>query len=184
MRYPRVALNLLVALVVAAPTLHTGPGITPGANSTPAPIMVSASFSFPESAPAAKPAAKKKPKPVVHKKKHKAKKHKAKKKRVVHKRLSPKTQAKRYAASRLSSRQYRCLVKLWNRESGWRHTAYNRSSGAYGIPQSLPGSKMRSAGRDWRTNPVTQVKWGLGYIRSRYGSPCGALSNSNRRGWY
>ncbi|MBT0770478.1 transglycosylase SLT domain-containing protein [Kineosporia sp. J2-2] len=82
------------------------------------------------------------------------------------------------------SGQYTCLVKLWNKESGWRHTAANSSSGAYGIPQSLPGSKMATAGKDWRTNPATQIKWGLNYIEDRYGSPCGAWAHSRSTGWY
>ena len=80
--------------------------------------------------------------------------------------------------------QMPCLDKLWKKESGWNHKASNRSSGAYGIPQSLPGSKMRSAGSDWRTNPATQIKWGLGYIKGRYGTPCGAWAHSQSRGWY
>jgi hypothetical protein len=80
--------------------------------------------------------------------------------------------------------QMPCLDKLWKKESGWNHKASNRSSGAYGIPQSLPGSKMASAGSDWRTNPATQIKWGLGYIKGRYGSPCGAWSHSQSHGWY
>ncbi len=80
--------------------------------------------------------------------------------------------------------QYSCLVKLWERESNWRWNALNSSSGAYGIPQSLPGSKMASAGADWRTNPETQIKWGIGYISGRYGSPCGALAHSNEHNWY
>lgn len=91
---------------------------------------------------------------------------------------------KAYAASRLSGTQYRCLVVLWNRESGWNPRADNPTSSAYGIPQALPGSKMASAGSDWRTNPITQVKWGLGYIAGRYGSPCNALGHSNSHGWY
>ncbi|WP_235833985.1 aggregation-promoting factor C-terminal-like domain-containing protein [Actinomadura logoneensis] len=82
-----------------------------------------------------------------------------------------------------SNRQYKCLVKLWNRESHWNHKAGN-ASGAYGIPQALPGRKMRSAGKDWRTNPKTQIKWGLRYIKGRYGTPCRALGHSNARGWY
>ena len=91
--------------------------------------------------------------------------------------------AKAYAASRLpsygwGSDQFRCLDLLWTRESGWRADAYNGSSGAYGIPQSLPGSKMASAGADWRTNAATQINWGLGYIDARYGSPCGAWAHS------
>jgi hypothetical protein len=80
--------------------------------------------------------------------------------------------------------QFPCLNKLWNKESNWRHTASNPSSGAYGIPQALPGSKMGSAGSDWRSNPATQIKWGLGYIEGRYGSPCKAWSHSQSVGWY
>ncbi len=80
--------------------------------------------------------------------------------------------------------QYSCLVKLWERESNWRWNAENRSSGAYGIPQSLPASKMASAGPDWRTNPETQIRWGLGYIDGRYGKPCSALAHSDKHNWY
>ena len=80
--------------------------------------------------------------------------------------------------------QFSCLVKLWERESNWRVNALNKSSGAYGIPQSLPGAKMASAGSDWRTNPETQIKWGIGYISGRYGTPCGALAHSNEHNWY
>ncbi|MDN5796960.1 MAG: lytic transglycosylase domain-containing protein [Intrasporangium sp.] len=85
-----------------------------------------------------------------------------------------------------SQAQYSCLVTLWNGESDWRWTASNPSSGAYGIPQSLPGSKMAKFGNDWRTNPVTQMKWGLWYIEQSYGSPCDALSfwQSNSPHWY
>ncbi|MEO5876461.1 MAG: transglycosylase SLT domain-containing protein [Streptosporangiaceae bacterium] len=82
-----------------------------------------------------------------------------------------------------SKRQYRCLVLLWTKESNWNHRAGN-GSGAYGIPQALPGGKMRSAGRDWRTNPKTQIKWGLRYIKSRYHTPCRAWSHSRATGWY
>ena len=80
--------------------------------------------------------------------------------------------------------QFSCLVQLWNKESGWRVNAENRSSGAYGIPQALPGSKMGSVGADWRTNPATQITWGLGYIGGRYGTPCGAWSSFLGKGWY
>ena len=80
--------------------------------------------------------------------------------------------------------QFSCLVTLWNRESNWNYTARNASSGAYGIPQALPGSKMASAGADWATNPATQIKWGLGYIAGRYGTPCNALGHSYSVGWY
>lgn len=80
--------------------------------------------------------------------------------------------------------QFACLVALWNKESGWRVNAYNASSGAYGIPQALPGNKMGSAGADWETNPATQISWGLGYIGGRYGTPCGAWNHSQSVGWY
>jgi uncharacterized protein YabE (DUF348 family) len=80
--------------------------------------------------------------------------------------------------------QFSCLDSLWTKESGWRWNAENPSSGAYGIPQSLPGSKMATAGSDWRTNPATQIRWGLGYIAGRYGTPCGAWSHSMSVGWY
>ena len=90
--------------------------------------------------------------------------------------------AKRYSWT--SSAQFSCLVKLWEKESGWNHLARNRYSGAHGIPQALPGSKMSSAGPNWRTNPETQIKWGLGYIKGRYGTPCGAWNAFLRKGWY
>ncbi|GAA1785344.1 lytic transglycosylase domain-containing protein [Agromyces lapidis] len=80
--------------------------------------------------------------------------------------------------------QFGCLVSLWDRESGWNVYAENPSSGAYGIPQALPGSKMGSAGADWATNAATQIAWGLGYISDRYGSPCGAWDHSESNGWY
>jgi hypothetical protein len=82
-----------------------------------------------------------------------------------------------------SQDQFGCLDSLWMRESHWNVHAAN-PSGAYGIPQALPGSKMSSAGADWRDNPVTQIKWGLGYIADRYGSPCGAWAHSQGHGWY
>jgi hypothetical protein len=83
-----------------------------------------------------------------------------------------------------SSSQFSCLVSLWNQESGWNVTATNPSSGAYGIPQALPGSKMASAGPDWQTDAATQIAWGLGYIKSLYGSPCGAWAHEEADGWY
>jgi len=83
-----------------------------------------------------------------------------------------------------SASQFSCLQPLWNAESGWNVSATNTSSGAYGIPQALPGSKMASAGADWQTDAATQIRWGLGYIRSVYGSPCGAWSHEQAYGWY
>jgi hypothetical protein len=82
-----------------------------------------------------------------------------------------------------SSSEFGCLVSLWNLESGWNVYASN-PSGAYGIPQALPGSKMASAGPDWQSNAATQIRWGLGYIKSLYGSPCGAWSHEQATGWY
>ena len=81
------------------------------------------------------------------------------------------------------STQWGCLQSLWNRESGWVYDAEN-ASGAYGIPQALPGSKMASAGADWLTDPTTQIKWGLGYIKSLYATPCGAWGHEEADGWY
>ncbi len=80
--------------------------------------------------------------------------------------------------------QFTCLDRLWTKESGWKPTADNPTSSAYGIPQALPGSKMASAGSDWRTNPVTQIRWGLQYIKSTYGTPCSAWGQSQANNWY
>ena len=96
--------------------------------------------------------------------------------------------AQTYAAKAVASRgwapsEFSCLVNLWNRESGWNTHAAN-PSGAYGIPQSLPGSKMASVGADWQNSYQTQITWGLGYISGSYGSPCGAWGHSNAFGWY
>lgn len=97
--------------------------------------------------------------------------------------------AKTYAKAQLNNdNEYQCLVQLWDRESGWRVNADNPTSDAYGIPQALPGSKMASAGADWKTNAITQVKWGLSYIKGRpdYGTPCKAwaLWQSRSPHWY
>lgn len=97
--------------------------------------------------------------------------------------------AQEIALAKLTARgwdaaEFSCLVALWTRESNWRVDAHNTSSGAYGIPQALPGDKMATAGADWRTNPATQIEWGLGYIAGRYGTPCGAWAHSEARGWY
>jgi hypothetical protein len=81
------------------------------------------------------------------------------------------------------STYFGCLDNIWSRESGWSVTAAN-ASGAYGIPQALPGSKMASAGPDWQTNATTQITWGLGYIQGRYGNPCSAWSFWLANGWY
>jgi len=80
--------------------------------------------------------------------------------------------------------QFNAFSKIVEHESGWNVSATNSSSGAYGLVQALPGSKMASAGADWKTNPATQIKWGLGYIEGRYNSPCSAWSHSQNTGWY
>jgi hypothetical protein len=80
--------------------------------------------------------------------------------------------------------QMPCLDKMWTNESGWRTNAENPSSGAYGIPQALPASKMSVYGSDYRTNPTPQIKWGLNYIKGRYSTPCGAWSFWQAHGWY
>ena len=82
-----------------------------------------------------------------------------------------------------AKQQYPCLDNIWMNESGWRVNAYN-ASGAYGIPQALPGSKMASAGPNWQTSATTQIKWGLGYIKGRYGTPCAAWGFWQANGWY
>jgi hypothetical protein len=83
-----------------------------------------------------------------------------------------------------SSGQFSCLDPLWAHESGWSVTAYNAGSGAYGIPQALPGSRMASAGPNWQTNAATQIRWGLEYIKGTYGSPCAAWGHEQATGWY
>lgn len=81
-------------------------------------------------------------------------------------------------------KQYACLDELWIKESNWNYRASNKRSGAHGIPQALPATKMDSAGTDWRTNPVTQISWGLRYIEVRYESPCKAWAKFKRSNWY
>ncbi|MBU6213792.1 MAG: hypothetical protein KGP01_05045 [Actinomycetales bacterium] len=83
-----------------------------------------------------------------------------------------------------SSREVSCLTKLWAGESNFRPMARNRRSGAYGIPQALPGRKMRVEGSDWKTNPDTQIRWGVKYVKVKYGTPCRALKFKHARGWY
>jgi hypothetical protein len=83
-----------------------------------------------------------------------------------------------------SAGQFSCLDPLWVHESRWSVTAANPGSGAFGIPQALPGSRMASAGPDWQTSAATQITWGLRYIRDTYGSPCAAWSHEQATGWY
>ncbi|MCT9087901.1 lytic transglycosylase domain-containing protein [Streptomyces sp. ASQP_92] len=94
------------------------------------------------------------------------------------------TSAQAIARQMMPSDQFQCFSKIVNHESGWNPSATNASSGAYGLVQALPGSKMASAGADWQTNPATQIKWGLGYMNERYGSPCGAWNFWQQNSWY
>ncbi|WP_419997848.1 LysM peptidoglycan-binding domain-containing protein [Streptomyces boninensis] len=98
----------------------------------------------------------------------------------------PTTEAGMKAAAQklMPADQFTCFSNIVERESGWNHKATNPSSGAYGLVQALPGSKMASAGADWRTNPVTQIKWGLTYMNERYDSPCGAWEFWQANRWY
>ncbi|WP_183407910.1 transglycosylase SLT domain-containing protein [Nocardioides marmoriginsengisoli] len=84
----------------------------------------------------------------------------------------------------LASADFDCVDRIWTQESNWNVRADNPRSSAYGIPQALPGSKMSTAGADWRTNPETQIRWGLEYISKRYGTACSAWAFKQRRGWY
>lgn len=88
------------------------------------------------------------------------------------------------AAQIVSAGQLGCFDSIIARESGWNVHAVNPSSGAYGLPQALPGDKMASAGPDWQNNPTTQIRWALGYMNGRYGSPCGAWGFWQAHGWY
>jgi hypothetical protein len=94
------------------------------------------------------------------------------------------TDPKAYALAQVGATQFRCLEPLWEKESNWRVDATNPSSGAYGIAQALPASKYASAGSDWETNAITQIRWGLGYIKAVYGTPCAAWAHSQATNWY
>lgn len=102
----------------------------------------------------------------------------------AHRKYPPATQAARdWAFKRLGTKQFGCLDRIWHYESGWRVKG-GHPSRAYGIPQAYPGYKMASAGKDWKTNPMTQVKWGLKYIKVRYGTPCNAWAHKQVYGNY
>lgn len=104
---------------------------------------------------------------------------------TVHRRLTPRQIARRQLRNfHWTQWQFQWLNLLWNRESSWNKYARNPYSGAYGIPQAVPGSKMASAGPKWATNAWTQIRWGLRYIKARYGSPHRAWLHSQATGWY
>lgn len=99
------------------------------------------------------------------------------------------TNARQYAKSQVKPDEWICLDELWDRESSWKtnsraHLSVNRSSGAYGIPQALPATKMQSAGSNWRYNYQIQIDWGIAYIKERYGNACAALKHHDRKKWY
>ncbi|MCX2185429.1 lytic transglycosylase domain-containing protein [Streptomyces sp. SKN60] len=94
------------------------------------------------------------------------------------------SEVKAIARQMIPADQFQCFSNIVDHESGWNYRATNASSGAYGLVQALPGSKMSSAGADWQTNPATQIKWGLSYMDGRYGSPCGAWSFWQANRWY
>ncbi|MEU3604418.1 transglycosylase SLT domain-containing protein [Streptomyces sp. NPDC035033] len=94
------------------------------------------------------------------------------------------SEVKAIARQMIPASQFQCFSNIVDHESGWNYRAVNPSSGAYGLVQALPGSKMSSAGADWQTNPATQIKWGLSYMDGRYGSPCGAWSFWQANRWY
>ncbi len=83
-----------------------------------------------------------------------------------------------------TEKEYKCLNSLWTQESNWNYKSRNKKSGAHGIPQALPASKMNVVSTDWRTNPVTQIRWGLRYISIRYETPCKAWAKHKRSNWY
>ncbi|MGO4807317.1 hypothetical protein AB4089_19605 [Arthrobacter sp. 2MCAF15] len=152
------------APVAAAPAPAPAPAAAPAP--APAPAAAPAPAPAPASAPA--PAAVPAPAPVA---------------------VDDPAGAQAYAASQLGSYgwapgEMQCLQKLWTKESDWKTTATNASSGAYGVVQSLPASKMASAGADYMTNYRTQINWGLNYVKERYGSPCGALNFHYAHNWY
>ncbi|GAA2311910.1 lytic transglycosylase domain-containing protein [Streptomyces kunmingensis] len=98
---------------------------------------------------------------------------------------SASTSAKAIAHEQIrDSAQFNCFDKIVSHESGWNPKATNASTGAYGLVQALPANKMASAGSDWKTNPETQIKWGVDYMNDRYGSACGAWSHWQANGWY
>ena len=156
-----------ISEVKAAEALIPAPAAAaPAAPAAPAPAPVPAAAPAPAPVPAAAPAPA--PAPVA---------------------IDDPAGAQAYAASQLGSYgwapgQMQCLHKLWTKESDWKTTATNASSGAYGVVQSLPASKMASAGADYMTNYRTQINWGLNYVKSRYGSPCGALNFHYAHNWY
>jgi resuscitation-promoting factor RpfB len=99
------------------------------------------------------------------------------------------TAVRQYVKKHYSEKQWKCIDELWQRESSWQTRkkpwrAKNPSSGAYGIPQSLPAKKMATHGWDYLTNPIVQVNWGMQYISQRFGTPCKALAFHDRKGWY
>lgn len=155
-------------------------GSAGGGSAPPAPVTAGAPVEASTLTPGDRPARPRVPAPPKKAKKAPARASRA----AARLPLEPRAIARILLAQRGWGGQFGCLDALWTRESNWRTTAANPSSSAYGIPQSLPGEKMAAFGADWRTNPVTQIRWGLSYIAGRYGSPCGAWSFSQANGFY
>lgn len=179
----------LVALVSGALAFSLAPGTAVAADSAAAPARaVAPTVTSAALRTVTPPAAKQTPAPPTAAKKKN-------KKMTVRVSKSPyrfasyrfnKWYAKRYQKVRYGwgTAQFRCLGPMWGRESAWNEKAHNSNGGAHGIPQAQPGSKMASAGPNWQTNPVTQIKWGLGYIKSVYGTPCRAWGFWQNHHWY
>ena len=111
-------------------------------------------------------------------------KHQIKQKKIEIKQETIKEYSKRRSFEKMKIEQFSCLEKLWQKESGWNYLSRNKSSWAYGIPQALPASKMKTVANDWKTNSRTQVEWGLSYIQWRYKSPCRAWKHWQKKKWY
>jgi hypothetical protein len=181
---PRIRIRPFLAallLTATAATVVTFTGAAAGLAAAPAPVQDQPELVADATAPglhartvlvAHAPVRLAPPRPVAH---H----------RRPHYTGSPRVIGRRMAAARgWTGAQWTCLDKLWTRESGWHVHNRNGSSGAYGIPQSMPAHKMASAGSDWRDNATTQIRWGLSYIASVYGTPCGAWNHSQNYGYY
>ena len=140
-----------------SPTLAPTPSPTPSPTETPSPTA------SPTPTPTRKPTSKPKPKPIVY--------------------ANTVAGARAYVRARIGTRGYNCVNAIWTAESKWNPRA-GRLTGAYGIPQAFPGSKMAAFGSNWRTSPITQVKWGIWYVNSRYGSACEAWAFWRSHGWY
>jgi hypothetical protein len=139
------------------------PTLAPTPSPTPSPTETLSPTASPTPTPTRKPTPKPKPKPIVY--------------------ANTVAGARAYVRARLGTRGYNCVNAIWAAESKWNPRA-GRLTGAYGIPQAFPGSKMAKFGSNWQTSPLTQVKWGIWYVNDRYGSACAAYTFWHAHGWY